>query len=390
MLPGEQLIPEAEHGINNVDQVLRQTLGEGEPNIQDLSKHISTAFEGEPVMRPHPKTGLPREVREGGLREEIGKKYDALEENLPEVKIPSHDVKAVEKELEQLTSNKSNLSDAEKDKLRGVLAESHPSNKNQVVSGKKFFRAYRSMRKLEGEQRSKAFGLDPEAHDSWIERANNTKASYEKMEDIINKHFPKDTIKKLHEINHEYSQKIAPLHENPMYQKMLKGNYFGDIIKDLSGTTKGNNILRDLIQKNPEMSRLALGHNYSEKPANLLKPKAINEPYINAHPEISKLLGLQKQAQGQLENAKQMEQLHKQVGNIPKLNKEIEGQRKIIQRLKDEEKMTRLSKEEVATKKYEVAEAQRKLNKLLTKVKIASYLGPAGVATAYGLKKILE
>ena len=90
MLPGQQLIPEAEHAVKNTNEVLKQTLGEGGTHSQDLSKHVVNAIEGVPVMEPHPKTGLPREVRKGGLREEIGSKYDKLEESLPDIKILAH------------------------------------------------------------------------------------------------------------------------------------------------------------------------------------------------------------------------------------------------------------------------------------------------------------
>lgn len=307
-LPGQQTVPEAEHNIQNVNNVLRQTLGEGEPHSQQLSKHIVNAIEGEPVIRPHPKTGLPREVREGGLREEIGKKYDELENNLPDIKIPSSpDMHAVEKELEKLIGKNSGLNNQEKDKFRAILASTHPSSKSKTINGTKFFRAYRSLRKMESDQRSKAFGLSPKEHDEWIERANNTKNTYENMEKIIDENFPEGTIKKLHEINHEYSTKVAPLHENPVYQQMLKhGRYSGslDIINALSGTTKGNNILNDMIRNNADLSRLVLGHKFSGTPEKLLKPNQLIDPYVKANPEISRLLGMQKRSPYAIRNCK--------------------------------------------------------------------------------------
>jgi hypothetical protein len=167
----------------------------------------------------------------------------------------------------------------------------------------------------------------------------------------------------------------------------LHGRYKGNIIDFLSGTTKGNDILRNLIQNNPELSRLALGHTYAEKPGNLLKPNAINVPYINANPEISNLLRLQRQAHGQLENANQNAQLYKQVENIPQLSKEIEEQKKIIQRLKDEEEATGLSKQAMINKKYERDLAERKMKKLRNKLISTSAIG---TALGYGIKKIRE
>ncbi len=389
MLPGHQLIPEAEYGVKNMDKVLRHVLGEGEPHSQKLSEHIVNAIEGNPVMKPNPKTGIPRQVREGGLREEIGSKYDDLENSLPDIKLPSSpNMKEVEKELDKLVGKSSSLSDEEKDSLRKVLASTHPSAAGKEVNGKAFFRAYRSLRKSEGQQRSKAFGLDPKAHDEWIERANNTKHTYENMEKIINEHFPDNTIKKLHEINHEYSTKVAPLHENPMYQKMLHhGFYKGDMLGALSGTTKGNDILKNLITKNPELSRLVLGHSFASNPEKLLKPNQLLEPYVGANSEIQRLLGFQKEAQGQLETAKKNAEIYKHVEKIPTLSKEINEQQKIAKKLKHEADVTGLTKAEVTKKKIEYEKAQKKLRSLTNRL-ISATLLTSGIG--YIAKKVRE
>lgn len=389
MLPGRQLIPEAEHAVNSVNEALKQTLGEGGTHSQDLSKHIVNAIEGVPTLEAHPKTGLPREVRKGGLREEIGKKYDELENNLPNIEIPgSPDMDAVEKELQKFTSDKAALSEEQKESFRKVLAATHPSAKGKTINGKEFFRAYRSLKRMENNQRSKAFGLSPKEHDEWIERANQTKKTYEDMEKIIEKHFPADTMKTLHEINHEYANKVAPLHENPMYQQMLKhGRYTGNMAEALSGTTPGNKILKNLIKNNPELSRLVVGHSFAENPQNLMKPNKTMEPFIKANPQISKLLDYQKQAATQLETAKTKAELFKQIENIPKLGQQIHEQRAIAKRLQQEAEATGLTKEQVAKKKIEYEKAQQKLRSLTNKLIGASI---AGTAVGYVAKKVRE
>ena len=383
MLPGEQLIPEAEYGVKNVNDVLKHTLGEGEPHSQKLSKHIVEAIEGVPTIEPHPKTGLPRVVRIGGERKAWGAKMDELENNLPEVELPgSTDMKAVEKELESLIGEKSNLSDEQKESFRKVLAKTHPSGKNKTINGKEFFRSYRSMKTLEGEQRSKAFGLSPKDHDEWIARANKTKDTYEKMEKIIHDHFPEDTMKIFHELNHEYSTKIAPLHENPMYQQMKEhGRYSAGMVEPLSGTTKGNDILNRIIQNDPELTRLLLGHEFAGNPEKLLKPNQNVDIFSNANPEIKRLLGLQKEAQGQLETAKETARIREHIKNLPELRNKIKEQRAMAKKIKNESEVRGLTKAELEIKKHEYEKAQQKLNKMLNKV-LFSGLGTAGVYAA--------
>ena len=230
--------------------------------------------------------------------------------------------------------------------------------------------------------------MSPKEHDEWIERANETKKTYENMEKIIEQHFPKDTIKTLHEINHEYANKVAPLHENPMYQQMLKhGKYKGDLAEALSGTTPGNKTLNNLIQSNPELSRLVVGHSFAENPAKLMKPNKAIEPFVRANPQIAELMGHQKAAASALEAAKRNEQMYKHIENIPKLGQEIHEQRMMAKRLKQEAEVEGLTKAEVAKKKIEYEKAKKKLTSTMNKL-ITSTL--ATTAITYGLKKIRE
>jgi len=386
MLPGQQLIPEAEHAVKNTNEVLKQTLDEGGTHSQDLSKHIVEAIEGVPTIEAHPKTGLPREVRVGGERKAWGAKMDELEHNLPEVEIPSTDTHSVDATLKSYYGKKSDISKEEKEVFKKLIEPAY--TKNKKISGRQFFRAYRSLRTIEGKERSKAFGLSPKEHDEWIDRANETKKTYEDMEKIIGKHFPEGTMKQLYELNHEYANKIAPLHENPMYQQMLKhGRYKGDMVEALSGTTPGNKILNSMIQNNPELSRLVLGHSFAENPAKLMKPNKAIEPFVKANPQIAHLMEYQKQAASQLEAAKRTAELHKQVQMIPQLNKEIHEQRMFAKRLKQESEVEGLTKAEVAKKQIEYDKANRKLRALKNKLIGASLIGSA---VGYAAKKVRE
>lgn len=366
--PGQQTVPETQFQLNKVNDALRTALGEGQANSQNLSRSLVNDIEGVPVIEPHPKTGLPREVRQGGLREEIGQKYDVLEEDLPEsLEVPGNtDMKAVEKELEKFTSKGAALNDKEKENFRKILASTHPSSKNKNVNGRAFFRAYRSLRRVEGEERSKAhsIGISPKDHDEWIARADDTKNTYENMEKIINDHFPEDTIKKLHEINHEYSTRVAPLHENPMYQQMLKhGNYKGNVLEYLSGTTKGNDILSNLLKNNPEYARMAIGDIYAAKPQDLLKPNDILKEYSNVNPEISRLMGQQRQAQANVQRAETEAPIVEQIARNRQLQDEIKNRTKLAQELQSIRADKNASKEAIKMAEEALKKSQARIDK---------------------------
>jgi len=392
MLPGEQTVPEVEHRLAENTNALQQHLGHGEPHSLLLSDRISNAIEGVPTIEPHPVTGYPRVVRKGGLREQIGSQYDKLAETFPEkIQLPGKvDVQGIQKEYDTFLKDFPNVADETKEEFRQIAAKTHPGLPGKEINPKAFFKAYRAMKQQEGNLRSKAHTFGTSLADAEIlnKKADSLKHTYEDMQKVIEDHFPKDTIKELHRINHEYSTQIAPLNKNKVYSDMRNsGNISGNILEKLSGKEKGNNLVRDMIMNDPELSRLALGHSFAEKPQNLLKPNQIIEPYIKASPEISNLLGQQRQAQQNLLTAQQNELLVSQFENQPKLRAEFNRQRAMAKRLRDEAEVTGLSKAEVLRRKEAYEQAQRKLNSTIKKA-----LGGIGtsVAGGYTLKKLLE
>jgi hypothetical protein len=391
MLPGEQTVPEVEHNLARNEQALQQTLGYGEPHSLQLSERVSNAIEGVPTIEPHPVTGYPREVRQGGLRKEIGGQYDALADSLPEtMNIPAKaDVKSLQKEYEQFTKDFPNASEFSKEKFMEAI-RTQPGGKGEEINPKAFFKAYRSMKQQEGALRSKArtFGTSIADADKLNEKADALKSNYEKMQGIIEEHFPSETIKELHRINHEYSTRVAPLNKNKVYINMRESGLVpGNILEKISGKQKGNNILREMIGQDPELSRLALGHSYAENPANLFKPNQAIEPYIQANPQVSQLLGQQRQALSNLETAKQNEMIVSQFENLPKLRAEFNRQRAMAKRLRDEAEVTGLSTAEVLKRKEAYEQAQRKLNSFIKK---SLGTGIAGSAVTYGLNKLFD
>lgn len=285
--------------IDKINKQHREFLGEGEHHAGQIANILKQHIEGEPAIIPHPETGLPKETTVGGLRKEVGEKFNRLEEDLPEITIPGKvNTKAIDKELEKLVGQKSNVSAEEKANFRSLLEQTHPSSKPRKIQGRTFFRAYRTLKHLEHEQRSKAYsGVSPDIHDEWIARANTTKQTAADMENIIKEHFPKGTIEKLHKINYEWSKVIAPLSENSLYQDVLKhGQTSKDVMKYLSGTTKGNRTLNAIIKNDPKLQRLVVAQKFASNPKGLAKKNMILDKYAELNPFIEQAIEQQKRA----------------------------------------------------------------------------------------------
>jgi hypothetical protein len=372
MLPGEQTVPEAKHNIENVHKAMAEHLGEGEAHIQKLSNHIVDSIEGKKVPYVDEKTGFTKLRREGGFRKIVGSKFNDLTEQVAgrNIELPGTvDTKALQKSLMDSPVLKSRyLTDKAREKLENEIKAFH-TKPGENVSGAAFLNSYRTLSRIEGKTRSQAFKygtLDP---DKYITEADAIKKQMASMENLMEKHFPPDVMTKLRKINHIYATHVAPLNENPIYQQMLKhGKYKGDLIEALSGTTKGNEILNDLIHSHPELSRLVLGKSFAKSPGKLMEPNKLLDPYLKANPEISRLMEHQKTAHSNLEHAQQMESIHKVTNEIPKLQSDLKRMQELHDKLRKEGNLTASAKENYKSKEDALKEAIKKKEETKSKI----------------------
>ena len=66
-------------------------------------------------------------------------------------------------------------------------------------------------------------------------------------------------------------------------------------MRALNGTTPGNETLKEIVKKNPELQRVIVGKEFAANPGKLLESSELLEPYVGMNGQISKIIKEQKQ-----------------------------------------------------------------------------------------------
>lgn len=265
----------------------KEILGHGKEHSAHAAETFKEAIEG----KLNPETGKT----EGGLRKEVGSKYDKLAESMSKENVEievSPDIKSIFKVVEKLGRG---VKGEERDNLIKVLSGKDSKKK---VNGADALIAYREIKNQKNKANKAAYspGISPQVHEDWLKKASELEKTETKMKSALEKQIGSKYLEKLKEIDKEYATKIAPLYKNRMYQEMLEhGQTSKNIIKFLHGSTPGNKTLKSIVEKNPELQKILVGQKHAANPEKLLEESEILEPY-KKNPEIANIIEEQRHA----------------------------------------------------------------------------------------------
>ena len=286
-----------ERSIENANQFHRQFLGEGQEHGARAAEQFINRIEG----NVNHQTGRT----EGGLRREIGSQYNALENDLKNenVQIPkTPDLKAIQKAIDKLGKG---VTGKEKENLFKVLSR---VDSKQKVNGADALTSYRELKHQSRKAYENAYApgdKSPETRKAWIKEGDKIRDLEHKMKKMLEEQIGGSYLERLKNIDKQYATTIAPLHENPMYQEMLKHKQTSkNMMKFLHGKTAGNETLNAIVKESPELQRLIVGQKFASNPEKISAPNEAIERYASMNPIISRIINEQKQAQHFTKNVK--------------------------------------------------------------------------------------
>ncbi len=226
-------------------------------------------------------------------------------------------------------------SDAIYDRILQQFIEKLPGNEFDIVPASEFVQMYKSARDLAriARSRSREGGIPQDQRKRWELQANALEPIVANQRQLLKDSIPKDTYNNLINADKQWGKRVIPFYNNAVYREVMKeGRAPENMISKTIGTNEHNQIMQQLIQSNPELNRLALGQQYSEKPHELLTYNEMTEPYIAAHQPTQRLAEVQRRALEQLEKTKNIHTIAEQRAT------EISGNQKAIaEKVKTEE-----------------------------------------------------
>ena len=247
------------------------------------------------------------------------------------------------------------------------------------AAGEKALIKYKDFRneRFKLKQRMKTAKSAQEADD--ISKALSATQSIEnKSKAALVKSFGNDFLK----LNKRYSNFYDLRGNSTVKSAMKHGKLKGNLIEKLSGSEKGQDLLRDIVHKDPEMIKNVLGKQFSKikKIPELHEADELAQEYIDKMPELQDLLVKHHQAKSAAELAKnalsRAEKTHKNVISAEKTaHQTISEQQKAVSEAAEKRKglEAQLEKHNKHLKELEEA-AKNEKQTLESKVKIENQI----------------
>jgi len=283
---------EAEKGIDTAQAVHEST----KQTVKDTENKISTLLNRgkEHDVEAASQIEAAQEERHSAITQ----KYKTVEKNLVGKEIPQDHAEAIKSKYAELNGIiKSGGMQSKEARQIGVDIDNLEKNKNMTANeavGK-----LQSVKQYAREARQKAYepGMNREERDEWKARYNELDDKVDELSKTLEDNIPAEDAVLLKEANKGWRNEVVPLQKNTIYQRIRHyGQMPDNIMKSLRGKNKGNVILRNIIQGDPEIVKNVLGQRY-RTPAGkqeiheaATSGDARTNSYIDKLPELKPLL----------------------------------------------------------------------------------------------------
>lgn len=299
---GEDLVSQAsdtlktsEQKAADIEKQLSSHLFKGYEHGVPIAEAVVNEIEGTPVK------GSTKRI--GGLKKEIGSQYDAIEENLKDkdIVVPRNEnLKQIEEQARKSLENSRSFfsNDAEYEKtVKQIVEQMAPKSQgSDIIPASNVLSNYRSLKNLSQKLRQKAYSREvagnKDLQNDMLAKAKDMEGDAESLENLLENHDLGGEVDNLKAANKRWREEITPLYRNSTYQTFLNKGYAPskDLIYSLRGKGSGQEIIRNIIKKNPTLIRNILGQRYAKTPAKIHEFDQLAQEYIDSAPEETKNL----------------------------------------------------------------------------------------------------
>jgi len=293
----EEMTPYAAKHLKNASEKLGGIESE-------MGEHFYKGYEqGVPIAEE-----VVKQVKK--VKDNIGSEYDQIENVMRDknIIIPrTEDLDSLEQQTRQLLEKSRHhfKDDAEFEKtLTKYMEQVKPKVIGRdIAPAADVLAHYRTLRDAAQKIRQKAFSpgtaSNKDLQASLIKEADSIENNAQNLEALLESHDLGGEIKALKNANKRWREEVVPLYKNSTYQTFLHKGFAPskDVIYNLRGKGSGQEIIRNIIKKDPNLIRYALGQRYSKKPGAIHEFDELSQEFINASPETQKLIKAHKAAQ---------------------------------------------------------------------------------------------
>lgn len=415
-LQSQQKLNDLQESLGDKPPTLPKNVDEAQTNLDKAQSDHETANnlsdETENNLSTHLKKGIDYDVEAANRIKTIGQAnrkgisngYDELTNDWKDREVPIDNTSKIQdKNNELMDLIKSG--GARSPEANSILDELKGLEDEKSTNASDYLTVYRSVSQYAREARQKAYqpGMNAEQRAEWKDKYDTLDSKVDEMGKTLEGSVGPDEFQKLKDLNNRWRTEVVPLHQNRIYQNIVKNGTMSDnIIKSLRGTNKGNVILRNIVQNDPELLKTVVGQRYAVKPSEVLNPTDRIKPYSDLMPDMNQLRDQHLSAKDAVDSSKQAldqaVQSHKEISSnadeyaskrqeiedtqnkLGLLDKHVENLRQIASR-----KGLSLKEKDAAERAYSIAKKAQ--SDARYKLKVGGYIGLSALG-AGGLRYV--
>jgi hypothetical protein len=263
VIPEEPNLPQ-EHEYKSLTQYTKPGLGNAAQNLEHHTEALKQHL-GEGQLH-HERFGTALSEEREKLENANKKSYSKVDKSLENKKVVIKEPKEAGEILNEVAKTIGNEGTTSEE-FHKLLNEAMEKNQGESIPAKDFLTAYRTARRAGNDAywEVKEYG-GTERGENAYKKMQKLKQQTDKMYKMLEQSMGKEDFKLLEGAQKEFREKIAPMRENSTFRAVEKKGKVKDVLEQTVGTETGVDVLRDIIYKNPEMMRLAVGQKYAKTP----------------------------------------------------------------------------------------------------------------------------
>jgi hypothetical protein len=323
-IPMQKAVSQKTSQLGQMEQPEQNTLPvpstrESAANVENARSAHATAIneenEAANAISEHLNKGAAHDVRvAAGVDEKLSadkakiqKDFNDVEKSLTDKKVTINNPKETKEIIGELKKYYETASPEDVESLTPVHGLFQYENKINIPASD-FLKAIRSIRGHANDARRTAYthGINQAEREAAIKRYNRLDDIADKMGTILEQHIGTEDSAILKRANTGWRERVVPLYRNRIYQNIhYKQQMPANIIQSLRGNEKGNQIIKDVIQKDPELLKNVIGQRYAAKPHELHNAGELAQEYLDKMPELQDLLMNHKEKLTNMQPAKE-------------------------------------------------------------------------------------
>lgn len=278
----------SEDKLDNLNSVIDEKLGRGQQHDVRAANNIHADLDK--------------------LRQEGSQGFKDLEKSYEDKNVVVVKEKGIEQAMKELSSSVSPqwLQSPEGQALVSQIAK---MEEHEVIPAKNMLAAIRTARDLAKKMRDKQFAYGTNAEERLLldEKARTMEEQVKNVSELFEDSIGEKDAARLKELNKFWREKVIPLQRNKVYQKMrYEGKFDWDLIHELRGKVKGDDLIKAAIKENPETLKMILGKRYYEQPEKLFEPNETAREYLEHAPDVKGLLEAHKNLSSGINRLKEL------------------------------------------------------------------------------------